>query len=114
MNAAQQNIIDKMARLRADVLADEHRIKNNYISTIAALTIVLEMLERKMTKIRDSDKRSHHTATLGHIRSALSYERKVLSELTDPQGMASMTEAALEKLLTTPPSNAVALLEEEK
>lgn len=84
---------------------------DNHASTIAALTIVLEMLERKMAQIRVGDGRSEHVAVLGHIRSALSYERRVLSQLTDPQGMAMMTAEALEKLLASSPSKAVALLE---
>lgn len=112
MNEAAQSIIDKMARLRRDAIDAGEKASHGYIKTIAALTIILEMLERKMVEIKTEDGRPHHTAVLGHIRSALSYERKVLGELTDPQGMAMMTAEALEKLLATAPSNAVALLEE--
>lgn len=104
--------VSRDRRVPADtIFQTAARDSTEYVRTIAALNIVLEMLERKITEIRDSDKRPHHTATLGHIRSALSYERKLLGEITDPQGMAMMTAEALEKFLASSPSKAVALLE---
>jgi hypothetical protein len=82
-----------------------------YVRQIAALTVLLQLLERKMTEIRAADPRPHHVAVQGHIRTALDYERKVLSDLTDPKGMAALTQAALDYALAVPASGAVELLE---
>ena len=84
----------------------------DYLRTIAALTVVLDLTLRKMKQIRSNDGRSHHVAALGHIRSALDYERKVLHELMDPKGMAAITSAALQEVLAISSSGAVAILEQ--
>jgi hypothetical protein len=82
----------------------------DYVRQIAALTVLLQLLERKMTEIRTADPRPHHVAVEGHIRSALHYERAVLSDLTDPKGIAALTQAALDEALTVPAAGAVKLL----
>lgn len=77
---------------------------------IVALCIVLDALVKTMDGIRKEDGRIHHTATAGHLRSALSYEQKVLASFMDPQGMMALTNEALEKLTAQTPREACALL----
>ncbi|MEI6165975.1 MAG: hypothetical protein WCS52_02165 [bacterium] len=83
----------------------------DYVRTIGALTVILDLTMRKMKEIREKDGRPHHVAAMGHIRTALDYERKVLSELTDPKSMAAISGIALGEILEMKASGAVALLE---
>lgn len=85
---------------------------SDYLRTIAALTVVLELTERKLKQIRSVDGRAHHVAAQGHLRTALDYERKVLSELMDPKGMAALTSTALQEVLALSSSGAFAILEQ--
>jgi urocanate hydratase len=87
---------------------------SDYVRTISALAIILDLLERKMSQIKVNDSCQEHVVVHGYIRSALSYERKVLARLTDPHGMASMTSEAMSKLLLAGPTDAIALLEANK
>lgn len=82
-----------------------------YVRTIAAVTILLDLIERKVDQVKAEDGRSLHSAVAGLLRTALSYERKLLAELTDPKGMAASTAAALTEMLSRTPSSAAALLE---
>lgn len=86
----------------------------DYVRQIAALTVLLQLIERKMTELRQADPRPHHVGCQGHIRSALDYERKVLQDLTDPKGMCALTQSALDYYLAVPPAGAVELLERPK
>lgn len=93
-------------------IASSAKSGQDYIRTIAALTVVLELTLRKMKEIRASDGRSHHVAALGHIRTALDYERKVLAELMDPKGMAALTSTVLHEVLSISAAGAVSILEQ--
>lgn len=114
MSAVQESLMLEMSRASKAAIMAGLQENQNYVKTIAALTVLLDMLDRKLDEIRATDSRISHASTQGHIRSALSYERKVLEQLTDPQGMAMMTTEALGQLLISSPSTAVALLEEKR
>ncbi len=100
---------------RCEVMDDHQIIKSvsdcDYVRTIGALTVVLELTMRKMKEIREKDGRPHHVAALGHIRTALDYERKVLSELNDPKSMAALSSDFMREVLGMQLGESVKLLE---
>jgi hypothetical protein len=87
---------------------------DEYVRTIEALTMLLDMINHKITELRQQDERVQHTLAAGHIRTACTYEKRLLNDLRNPpKGMFAATSRALREASAMPVSEAVTLLEKK-
>lgn len=85
----------------------------DHVRTVAALVTLLEMLERRVAQLRTVDGLPRQAAAHAHLRSALTYEREVLKDLTDHTGMFQQVGSVVADLANLSPAESLAVLSQE-